>query len=40
VAALNHPNILAIFDITPDGKAYAYSLYRDFTDLYLVKGLK
>ncbi len=26
--------------ITPDGKTYVYSLYRDLTDLYLVKGLK
>jgi eukaryotic-like serine/threonine-protein kinase len=26
--------------ITPDGKSYVYSLYRDLCDLYLVKGLK
>jgi eukaryotic-like serine/threonine-protein kinase len=26
--------------ITPDGKAYVYSLYRDISDLYLVQGLK
>jgi eukaryotic-like serine/threonine-protein kinase len=26
--------------ITPDGKSYVYSVYRDLTDLYLVKGLK
>ncbi len=26
--------------VTPDGKSYVYSLYRDLTDLYLVQGLK
>ena len=26
--------------ITPDGKSYVYSLYRDLTSLYLVQGLK
>jgi eukaryotic-like serine/threonine-protein kinase len=26
--------------ITPDGKYYIYSLYRDLSDLYLVEGLK
>ncbi|MGE5325447.1 MAG: TolB family protein, partial [Deltaproteobacteria bacterium] len=26
--------------ITPDGKSYVYSLYRDISDLYLVDGLK
>ena len=26
--------------ITPDGKSYVYSLYRDLSDLYLVEGLK
>jgi serine/threonine protein kinase/Tol biopolymer transport system component len=26
--------------ITPDGKSYVYSLYRDLSALYLVKGLK
>jgi len=25
--------------ISRDGKTYAYSVYRDLTDLYLVKGL-
>jgi sugar lactone lactonase YvrE len=28
------------FYITPDGKGYAYSVSRYFSDLYLVKGLK
>ncbi len=27
-------------EITPDGKTYVYSVYRDLTNLYLVKGLK
>jgi hypothetical protein len=26
--------------VTPDGKSYAYSFYRNFGDLYLVEGLK
>jgi hypothetical protein len=26
--------------ITPDGKSYVYSVYRDLSDLYLVSGLK
>jgi eukaryotic-like serine/threonine-protein kinase len=31
---------IAPIHITPDGKSYVYSLYRDLCDLYLVKGLK
>jgi eukaryotic-like serine/threonine-protein kinase len=28
------------YDITPDGKYYAYSYVRDLSDLYIVEGLK
>jgi Tol biopolymer transport system component len=28
------------YDITPDGKYYAYSYVRDLSDLYMVQGLK
>jgi len=33
---LNHPNILAIYDIV----TYVYQVYRTLSDLYLVEGLK
>jgi eukaryotic-like serine/threonine-protein kinase len=36
-AGIFRPNA---FYITPDGKGYAYSVSRYFSDLYLVKGLK
>jgi hypothetical protein len=26
--------------MTPDGKSYAYSFWSDYSDLYLVEGLK
>ena len=31
---------IAPFDITPDGRYYAYSYVRDLSDLYVVDGLK
>ena len=32
--------IANIFDITPDGRWYAYSYVRDLSDVYLVEGLR
>jgi len=26
--------------VTPDGRSYAYSFFRNLSDLYLVEGLK
>jgi dipeptidyl aminopeptidase/acylaminoacyl peptidase len=32
--------ITNLFDVTPDGRYYAYSYVRDLSDVYLVEGLK